>query len=84
MRGAEDVVTISATVRRELVREFGLPPENIRVIYPWIRESSSFPPRRGAPVPGEYILYLGLRIAHKNVEGILRAFAILLRTSSRR
>ncbi len=78
VRGAEDVVTISATVRRDLVREFGLPLDEIQVIYPWIREEFFLPPpEEGAPVPGEYILYLGLRIAHKNVEGILRAFAIL-------
>jgi glycosyltransferase involved in cell wall biosynthesis len=29
------------------------------------------------PVSGEYLMYLGLRIAHKNVEGILRAFRFL-------
>ena len=78
VRGAEDVVTISATARRDLVREFGLPTEKIRVIYPWIRDDFFLPPPEGGtPVPGEYILYLGLRIAHKNVEGILRSFAIL-------
>ncbi len=78
VRGAEEVVTISATVKRDLIREFGLSPENIRVIYPWIREEFFLPPPEGgSPVRGEYILYLGLRIAHKNVEGIFRAFTII-------
>jgi len=78
LRGAEDVVTISSTARRDLIREFGLAAEDIRVIYPWIRDEFFLPPQEGgAPVPGEYILYLGLRIAHKNVEGVLRSFAIL-------
>jgi alpha-1,3-rhamnosyl/mannosyltransferase len=78
VRGAETVVTISGTARRDLVREFGLPMENIQVIYPWIREEFFLPPPEGeAPVPGEYILYLGLRIAHKNVEGVLRSFLVL-------
>jgi hypothetical protein len=78
VRGAETVVAISGTARRDLVREFGLPMENIQVIYPWIREEFFLPPPEGAsPVPGEYILYLGLRIAHKNVEGVIRAFMIL-------
>lgn len=78
VRGAEEVVTISAAVKRDLVREFGLPPGKVRVIYPWIREAFFLPPPDGgAPVPGDYILYLGLRIAHKNVEGILRSFALL-------
>ena len=35
-------------------------------------------PAAGSPVSGEYLLYLGLRIAHKNVEGVIRAFLLLL------
>jgi alpha-1,3-rhamnosyl/mannosyltransferase len=78
VRGAETVVTISGTARRDLVREFGLPMENIQVIYPWVREEFFLPPPEGEVlVPVEYILYLGLRIPHKNVEGILRAFLLL-------
>jgi len=75
---AEDIVTDSAVTRRELIQEFGVPAENIRVIYPWIRDEFFLPPpERDQCVAGEYILYLGVRIAHKNVDGILRAFAIL-------
>jgi len=78
VRKADDVVTASATVRREIIREFGAPAENVRVIYPWVRDEFFLPPPEGeACVAGEYILYLGVRIAHKNVEGVLRAFAIL-------
>jgi len=78
VRGSEAVVTISDTVKGDLVREFGLPPGKIRVIYPWVKEMFFEPPRAGdSPVPGDYILYLGLRIAHKNVEGVLRAFLLL-------
>lgn len=78
VHGAEKVVTISETVKGDLVREFGLHPGKIRVIYPWVKESFFQPPPAGSPVPGNYILYLGLRIAHKNVEGILRAFLLLV------
>jgi len=75
---AEDVVTDSATTRRDLIREFSVPAENVRVIYPWVRDDFFLPPPEVGPcVAGEYILYLGLRIAHKNVEGVLHAFAIL-------
>ncbi|MCL1927121.1 MAG: glycosyltransferase family 4 protein [Syntrophorhabdaceae bacterium] len=75
---AEDVVTDSAAMRRELIREFNVPAENIRVIYPWVRDDFFLPPPEGGTcVAGEYLLYLGLRIAHKNVDGVLRAFAIL-------
>ena len=80
MRGAEKVVTISETVKNDLIREFGVPQEKIRVIYPWVKDS--FFEQRidddDAPaVGGEYILYLGLRIAHKNVDGLIRAFLLL-------
>ena len=79
VHGAETVVTISETVKGDLVREFGLPPGKIRVIYPWIKETFfESPPAGGSPVSGEYLLYLGLRIAHKNVEGVIRAFLLLL------
>lgn len=81
VRGAESVVTISETVKGDLVREFALPAEKIRVIYPWVKEIFFDAPADG-PLPDplrgkEYLLYVGLRIAHKNVGGILRAFHLL-------
>jgi len=82
VHGAEAVVTISETVKGDLVREFGLPPEKIRVIYPWVKEIFFGPPGDELlpePLQGmDYILYIGLRIAHKNVEGVLRAFLLLV------
>jgi glycosyltransferase involved in cell wall biosynthesis len=82
VHGAEAVVTISETVKGDLVREFGLPPGKIRVIYPWVKEIF-FGPSGDEPPPEplrekDYILYVGLRIAHKNVEGVLRAFLLLV------
>ena len=82
VRGAEGVVTISETVKEDLVREFALPPGKIRVIYPWVKEIF-FGPSGDEPPPEpllgkDYILYVGLRIAHKNVEGVLRAFLLLV------
>jgi glycosyltransferase involved in cell wall biosynthesis len=79
VRGAETVVTISETVKGDLVREFALPPGKVHVIYPWVKETFFLPPPDNKfPVSGEYILYLGLRIAHKNVEGVIRAFLLLV------
>jgi len=78
VRGAEAVVTISETVKGELVREFDLAPAKIRVIYPWVKEAFfQALPSEPSPVPGDYLLFLGLRIAHKNVEGLIRAFLLL-------
>ena len=69
-------------MKGELVREFGLPPEKIRVIYPWVKEIFFGPPGEESLPESlrgkDYILYVGLRIAHKNVEGVLRAFLLLL------
>ena len=78
VRNAEEVAAVSSTTRRNLIKEFGIPAENVRVIYPWIRDEFFSPPEEESfYVAGDYILYLGLRIAHKNVEGVLQAFAIL-------
>jgi glycosyltransferase involved in cell wall biosynthesis len=82
VRGAEAVVTISETVKADLVREFMLPPEKILVINPWVKETFFGAPGDG-PIPDplqgkDYILYVGLRIAHKNVEGVIRAFLLLV------
>jgi len=77
------VVTISESVKEDLVREFGLPPKKIRVIYPWVKEVFFGPPDDEplpAPLRGkDYILYVGLRIAHKNVDGVIRAFLLLVK-----
>jgi len=82
VHGSAAVVTISEAVKGDLVREFGLPPEKIRVIYPWVKEIFFDPPEEEAlpaPLRGkDYILYVGLRIAHKNVEGVLRALLLLV------
>ena len=80
MRGADKVITISETVRNDLVREFRLPQEKVRVIYPWVKDL--FFDRQaidsgGTAVGGDYLLYWGLRIAHKNPEGLIRAFLLL-------
>jgi glycosyltransferase involved in cell wall biosynthesis len=78
VRGAEEVVAASATLRRRLVREFDLAAEDVRVIYPWVREEMFLPPPGGgSPVPGEYILCPALPGASGNAEGVFRAFGIL-------
>lgn len=78
IRGAESVVTISEAVKGDLLREFGLPSGKVQVIYPWVKDLffDTGPPAP-SPVDRDYLLYLGLRIAHKNVEGVLRAFLLL-------
>ena len=52
------------------------------MIYPWVKEIFFAAPKYEslpASLQGkDFILYVGLRIAHKNVEGVIRAFLLLL------
>jgi glycosyltransferase involved in cell wall biosynthesis len=75
VRGAEKVVTISEVAKADIIREFSVPPEKVRVIYPWVKDIFFQPPPAGPDaMEGEYILFLGLRIPHKNLDGLIQAF----------
>lgn len=75
VRGAEKVVTISEVAKADILREFSVPPEKVRVIYPWVKDIFFQPPPAGpAAMEGEYLLFLGLRIPHKNLDGLIQAF----------
>jgi glycosyltransferase involved in cell wall biosynthesis len=75
VRGAEKVVTISEVAKADIIREFSVPPEKVRVIYPWVKDIFFQPSPAGpAAMEGEYLLFLGLRIPHKNLDGLIRAF----------
>lgn len=75
VRGAEKVVTISGVAKADIVRELSVPPEKVRVIYPWVKDIFFRPPPAGpAVMEGEYLLFLGLRIPHKNLDGLIQAF----------
>jgi len=75
IRGAEKVVTISEVAKGDITREFSVSSEKVLVIYPWVKDIFFHPPPAGpAVMEGEYILFLGLRIPHKNLDGLIRAF----------
>jgi glycosyltransferase involved in cell wall biosynthesis len=79
---ADKIITVSQTTRSELVREFSVPEEKVAVIHNWIDDCFRYPPVSSgplrSPVDGDYLLFLGLRIPHKNLEGLIRAFLLLL------
>jgi glycosyltransferase involved in cell wall biosynthesis len=80
VRRAEKVVTVSEAAKKDIIREFAIPPGKVTVIYNWVTETffSEEGPLCGAsPAEGEYLLYVGLRIYHKNLDGIVRAFLLL-------
>jgi glycosyltransferase involved in cell wall biosynthesis len=79
---ADKIITVSQTTRSELIREFSVPEEKVAVIYNWIDDCFRYPPVSSgplqSPVDGDYLLFLGLRIPHKNIEGLIRAFLLLV------
>lgn len=81
LAGAESVVTVSETTKTALIEEFSVPRQKITVIYNWIEDRFfAAPGDARTPGPaggGDYLLYLGLRIAHKNLDGLLRAFSLV-------
>jgi alpha-1,3-rhamnosyl/mannosyltransferase len=84
---AKRIITVSYNSKRDLVDYFGVPPARIDVIY------NGVSPRFRPDVPAEeraaaaakygvtppYLLFLGGEKPHKNVQGVVRAFAEALR-----
>jgi glycosyltransferase involved in cell wall biosynthesis len=77
-RNSVRVITVSETVKRELVREFAFEvnricaiPNGVSSVWATAIQESAPPDLRSQ----RYILYLGNLSAHKNVEGLLDAFA---------
>ena len=80
---ADRIITVSYNSKHDLVNYFGVPTARIEVIYNGV--SPSFRPdvpleertrvarKHGLPVP--YLLFLGGERPHKNLQGVLRAFA---------
>ncbi|AGY60328.1 glycosyltransferase family 4 protein [Gloeobacter kilaueensis] len=74
LRRAEQVLAVSEATARDLRAFFGLAAHKITVIPPAHDSSRFF--SRGLP-PDNYFLYLGRADLHKNLERLLRAFALV-------
>ncbi len=82
---ARRVLTISQCTKRDLVEILGVAEENIQITYSGINrryftrldrnDLEQF--RRNYRLPAEYLLYVGNLKPHKNVAGLLRAWAQL-------
>jgi glycosyltransferase involved in cell wall biosynthesis len=81
-RRARRVIAISHSTRADVVRRFGLPAEQVAVVYPGSEpqfrplpkaEVEAFRAARG--LPEAFVLYLGTLEPRKNVAGLVRAFA---------
>ncbi|HEX6290521.1 MAG TPA: glycosyltransferase family 1 protein [Herpetosiphonaceae bacterium] len=82
LRGANQIITSSAATKRDLIREYRISDELIRVIP--LAADRSFTPQPAARIqpireryalPERYLLYFGSNKPHKNLATLIRSFA---------
>src|SRR5262249_22755874 len=73
LRHSQVIVADSESTRRDIVRSYGIPRENIRVVYPgYDPDTYAVDEReRGAAEDGSYLLYVGNLLPHKNLLSLL-------------
>lgn len=76
---AKTIITVSESVKEQIIKEFGLSPDKIQVTY----ESGEFdnndmqPDNSMISQPKEYILFVGNAYPHKNLLKLINAFEII-------
>ncbi len=90
-RRARRIMTDSANTKQDVSELLNVPPERIEVVYPGVDEGFQPPAeedlaefRRRKGLPGEFILYVGTLEPRKNLEMLVRAYALLLGQGLRR
>ena len=81
LRHSRLIVADSESTRRDIVRSYGIPRENVRVVYPGY-DPDSYAIGEKEPcgaLDGSYLLYVGNLLPHKNLLSLLDALAILRR-----
>jgi len=81
LRTSRVVIADSKSTRRDILREYTLSPEKVRVVHPGCDAGIYFPNGDERPVRQEdpYCLYVGNLLPHKNLLRLLDALAILRR-----
>jgi glycosyltransferase involved in cell wall biosynthesis len=82
VRKSDKLITISETVKKDIVAYYGVDPEKVTVAYPGV--NSSFTPY-GSAHKGKhpYFVFVGALKAGKNVPSILAGFAQFLKTQKK-
>jgi glycosyltransferase involved in cell wall biosynthesis len=75
--GRGPLITVSASARRDICRDFGVPPDRVRVI-PLGVDTRVFRPRQAARVPGRIIAVASADSALKGVATLLHAVGKLV------
>lgn len=81
---ARVVLADSEFTREDVIDRLGARPDQVRVVYLAVPEGLAAPPpevvaafRAGRGLPAGYVLYVGARKRHKNLELLLRAWAAM-------
>jgi glycosyltransferase involved in cell wall biosynthesis len=75
--GCGPLITVSASSKRDICRDFGVPPDRVRII-PLGVDTRVFRPRRAARVPGRIIAVASADSAIKGVATLLHAVGKLV------
>lgn len=81
LRRAAGVIAVSQSTKQEIMDHFHVPSEKITVTYEGVdaRISDTQERRVKRIVPESYFLYVGNAYPHKNVETLLRAYALYVK-----
>jgi glycosyltransferase involved in cell wall biosynthesis len=80
LRGAARVLVDSESTRRDCERLLGVPSERMRVVYGGVAEQyRPVGDKEDGPLARPYVLYVGNKRPHKNVDRLIEAFALLQR-----
>jgi glycogen(starch) synthase len=81
----EHVLCVSQAVKDDLVRNAGIPPEHLRVVYNGVETDAFVPPQewdnRRDRHPNLSLLYAGSLVPHKGVHTAIEAMAVLAQKS---
>jgi glycosyltransferase involved in cell wall biosynthesis len=74
-----NIITVSETVKQQLIKEYRVPSAKISVTYEagLLENVTSRPP---IDLPKNYILYVGNAHPHKNLENLIKAFGLVRKT----
>jgi glycosyltransferase involved in cell wall biosynthesis len=90
-RAARRVIAVSQATKDDLVRQYGIEPDKITVVYsgceermqPVEDEGTIERVKAGYHIGGDYVLYVGTLQPRKNLERLLEAYAMVRRRAKR-
>lgn len=77
IKKAVRVIAVSHHTKKDLVKYLNIPEEKIAVIYEGVDHNIFKPTEGRPPIPQPYILFVGSEHPRKNLETLLKAFALL-------